>query len=119
MSFSKALDKYLKARGIVASSDAITEPKDQETYYLCNESNFNNTKLFSEELVKELNAEMAETEQLASGDFEVKLEHATNPYKFSLLSAFKEIADPFDTEIAGVTGGMYSVGEGEKCFDYE
>ena len=52
---------------------------------------------------------------------EIELNPDTNPYKESLLNAFRKIEDPFGIEILGQTGGanFTDTSQTSGFFDYE
>ena len=68
-------------------------------YYLVNEGNFQNEKNLDADLIEKLN------EELGVGEVNerelVDLDGEYNPYKISMLNAFRKIEDPFGIEIMG------------------
>lgn len=78
-------------------------PKELESYYLVNESNFQNEDNLDQDLVEELKQEMEANEM--NNRYEAELDPDANPYKIAMLNAFRGIEDPFGIEILGQTGG--------------
>jgi len=72
-------------------------PKDQESYFLANQSNYKNVTNLDSDKVEQLNFELADDEKRMIAE----LDPDTNPYKMTLLQSFRKIEDPFGIEILG------------------
>jgi len=72
-------------------------PKDQESYFIANQSNFKNVTNLDSDIVEQLNIELADDAERMIAE----LDPETNPYKMTLLQSFRKIEDPFGIEILG------------------
>ena len=92
------VEKFCQSRGII-KNDGNLSAKEQETLNLVNGSSYLNTAHFNSDLLAQNKAEMIDnTEELTI----VSLDPNTCDYKKHLISIFREMEDPFGTEIEGV-----------------
>ena len=84
-------------RGLLKPDPPIKDQKDQEAYKIFNESCFLKADQLDGEHVKVLNGIMQEMDKQEV----VELEAETVNYKKCLLAIYKDIEDPFGTELIG------------------
>ena len=92
------VEKFCQVRGILKAESKFSE-KEQETSTLVNGSSYLNTAHFNGDIMDQNREEMIQnTEELTI----VKLDPNACDYKKHLISIFRDMEDPFGTEINGV-----------------
>ena len=91
------VEKFCESRGILKPSSSLG-PKEQESLHLVTNSSYLHTSYFNSDLMASNKEEMlSNTENLTIVNLEAGCD-----YKKHLISIFREMEDPFATEIEGV-----------------